>query len=620
MFSRRIMPLFLVLCLVVPAAVQAQEELNDYLLKIMFPNVHGKITVEKAIANWKDPVVLKGMKVYDPEGSLIFETDEFALTKSLTQLAIAGKDRGPVKLVNPRAYVLLHEKGCNFIDVLGDWYAQESKGKTVEDLQVEIINGYLHLIDAVNGQQYIFNPLNFSFMPGKENPKDRVLRASVAFPQEQLTLAAAGRLDAKEKAFYLKQSELKHELLRLGLQLKGSFNAPESRATVLLEGAWDYDLQIAQELLRAEGMDVELVGRGPQPVQIEVRVGEIISHLVGLDEVIKQVQEFDPEKLMSYLSVPEENALPPPPEPEVPAEEWHFLDSVEVTLGVAMQGARVKGFVAGPAEIPLQLKRGWLLIPPTAISLNDGTLNVGGGIYLKNGRPELALLQGPLMENVLLTPQMCHRFLWTVAPILADAGETAGRFSLYLDRCWVPLGEWEEAEVTGQLHVHGIVMDLNDGVWRKITTILGVGPQVRLLDNSVVNFHMDKGRMFHEGLGFVLGENELYTEGYVGLIDHTLDMLVQMTFPLSWLPNGPIGQRLKGTTVRIPIRGTFDKPKLEMPDVEGMNLQGLANGNGPLSNLLDRFESGEPLIQPRDGGLLDRIRDRREGRRRFRGR
>jgi len=109
-------------------------------------------------------------------------------------------------------------------------------------------------------------------------------------------------------------------------------------------------------------------------------------------------------------------------------------------------------------------------------------------------------------------------------------------------------------------------------------------------------------------------------------LDGTLAMVAETSLPVQWLPDGPVGARLKSLRIRLPITGTLEKPKVGHPDPREMNLEGLGEAaqevlgrlldseeERPLSKLLRGLQEGngsEASSEPR-GGILDRILRRR---------
>jgi hypothetical protein len=256
----------------------------------------------------------------------------------------------------------------------------------------------------------------------------------------------------------------------------------------------------------------------------------------------------------------------------------------------------------------------------------------------------LTIEPATVFDHEELTPELCEQGLQLVAPILADATRVEGQISLEVRRFVAPLdgpepgGGIQQAEVDGVLVLHGVTAGLKSpilqAVARLLSTLLGVDAidQVRILDESKVEFHLAEGRLHHEGLSFVfpdLSEALLVTSrGSVGL-DETLDLVVEIPLPLTLVHDGPITRRLSARPLGLNIRGTLDEPRIELPAdrqpwwelADALLREDAGSGEpAPVDAILDAVgrwlqppttegsEGERPLLE----GLLNRWQQRRE--------
>ena len=49
-----------------------------------------------------------------------------------------------------------------------------------------------------------------------------------------------------------------------------------------------------------------------------------------------------------------------------------------------------------------------------------------------------------ILDNEVLTPELCGQGLQLIAPMMADVVDVQGKISFRLDRCVVPVGEMDE--------------------------------------------------------------------------------------------------------------------------------------------------------------------------------
>lgn len=706
-----------------PPPEAVPEAPRQDLTLLMFPKIKGKVTAGKAELNLHSPVTLHEVRVEDKQGRILLTIERMEFEQTLTELAVNRKQRGPLHLIRPQAFVEFRGGTCNFVETMGDWWADESRGKGLNDLKIEIVEGHLHIVHAETDRQWIVSPLNFACLPSGPTKQDRTVTADVAAPLWNLSYRLRMRFERSLQRLEISESVCSAPDWGYRLALRGEF-APQANGgghLLRMWGTYDYDWEKVRRLWAEKVPDLDLIGRGTQPVSVRLPCAKLLA-LVPQEMIYGKVavaepagkpkqaglwpnptdllggffggskdepappqapeqdkapppapqpappeakppekkEESGPELIPTQLRVRPTafaQAVPPPPVPDsevdkpqaVPPQPqaqpqpeqvvaptplgppapngsplappggqyspfaWlAALDSLrELTIEtqVGWERLRFRETVIGATDIPLAVRDVGVEIGPMKATLNEGLLTAACRIEFVDGRPVLRLPKGPLLSQVRLTPEMCHRVLVMAAPLMARAMKVEGSVSLILSGGIVPLDDPAAADVSGQLQVHGIRGELNPDLAR-IAVRLGIDPIVRLLDDNVTNLRFTEGRLYHEGMGFVMGDKQLYTRGSVGL-DRTIDIIAEVTLPFAWLPNGPLGQRLKGTKLRIPVGGTFDEPKPGKVEVPGFDLGQLTQGDNPLGNLLRNLQdpaAGRPIGQ---GGILDRLRNRR---------
>jgi hypothetical protein len=153
---------------------------------------------------------------------------------------------------------------------------------------------------------------------------------------------------------------------------------------------------------------------------------------------------------------------------------------------------------------------------------------------------------------------------------------------------------------------------------------------VQIADDTAVSFELRDGRVYHEGLVFLLPELsrdiEWRSSGTVGL-DETLDLRLQAQLPLDMLHDGPLMRSLSQRPLEFKVVGTLSKPKVELFRDGGwlQELIDLAGGEdaeagagepeaiaesvlGIVGDALNELQSLD--VQNRPTPLLDRLRQR----------
>ncbi len=180
-----------------------------------------------------------------------------------------------------------------------------------------------------------------------------------------------------------------------------------------------------------------------------------------------------------------------------------------------------------------------------------------------------------------------------VAPVLAGVTTASGSFSVDLDGCRIPLDNPSKADVAGRLTIHSIEIGPGPLV-HELSVFLGRDAPARLRQESVVQFRMVDGRIYHQGLELIFPDVTIRTYGSVGL-DETLKIMAEMPVPPKWLQSNPmLSQAMRNEIIRIPVAGTLSKPQLDqkvMADLTGRFLQKAAGNmiQGELNKQLDRL-------------------------------
>ena len=208
---------------------------------------------------------------------------------------------------------------------------------------------------------------------------------------------------------------------------------------------------------------------------------------------------------------------------------------------------------------------------------------------------EWTLQPTTILEDALLEPAVAQGVLAYIAPVLADATRTSGRFSLALDGGTFPVGVPEKSAFSGKLTMHAV--DLGPGPM--VTGILAALPgriqvptSIRVADDSQISFRMEDRRMWHEGLefGFPLPRGgsrlDLTSSGSVGLDDKVLDLKLALPFPADLPSDRPVLASLAGKTVSIGIGGKLGEPRIDFDgSIRGVAADVIA---GTIDRLLNR--------------------------------
>jgi len=220
------------------------------------------------------------------------------------------------------------------------------------------------------------------------------------------------------------------------------------------------------------------------------------------------------------------------------------------------------------------------------------------------GFSEWTLEPVEVFRNAILQPGVVQGVLVYIAPVLANATRTAGRFSLVLDGARLTVGDPASLGTSGVLAMHEVVLGPGPLVGNVLTSLpvrLPPPPAVLFADEARVEFSVADGMVWHRGLEFGLplakpGQRlDVESSGTVRLADGVLDLTLRLPIPDDLPPDRPLLAALAGKTVSLGIGGSLGAPQV--------------NFDGSI-----RAAAGETLTDF-IGNVLDEVQRRRADRR-----
>ncbi len=343
-------------------------------------------------------------------------------------------------------------------------------------------------------------------------------------------LRAISQLRYIQAADQLLIDKLQIDASALACSAVGKIDALGGRQHLELAGKLHYDLQKLEPMLRPYlGQDVKAVGKDSRPFRLS-------GPLAGPDAGVQLAVKSQPLGTLDQLSG--DAAL-----------HWNSL--------------RAYGADLGPAELRASLKQGWLHLVPIDTTLNGGKLKLEP--WLRLSPLEARLAKGSIIDKAHLTPAMCAGALAYALPPLANVAKAEGHLSLELDGAQVFPNDLGKSNVLGRITLHGAHVAPSPLIVELGQLLKATPPTVRVKEQPIV-FHFAEGKVHHRDLELMFPDLSVRTSGWVGL-DGTLKLLAEMPVPPRWLPQGRLGTALAKQTVRLPLTGTLDRPRLDQAAV-----------------------------------------------------
>lgn len=202
-----------------------------------------------------------------------------------------------------------------------------------------------------------------------------------------------------------------------------------------------------------------------------------------------------------------------------------------------------------------------------------------------------------LLVDARMEPAVAQGVLAYIAPVLADATRTSGRFSLRLDGGVIPVGDPASGTLAGELAMHEVVLGPGPLVTSLVQSLPGRIPQppaLKLADESLVKFRLEERRVFHDGLRFGLplarpGQRlDMHSRGSVGLDDRSLALQLSVPIPEGLPQDRPLLAALAGKTISLGIGGELGAPKVEFDGSIA------ATASDVVGELVERLRTGKP--------------------------
>jgi len=251
----------------------------------------------------------------------------------------------------------------------------------------------------------------------------------------------------------------------------------------------------------------------------------------------------------------------------------------------------IYGFQAGPGELKVHLANGVLQADPLDMACNQGRVALQPELRMDRQPMEFRLSAGTLASHIQLDQAACRSALKYVVPVLASVTQSQGQFSIQLDGCRIPIGDLNRAEIAGRMIVHSATMSPGPLI-EQLASLLAASPSlVRIQPESVIQFRMTGGRIYHQGLTLEFPNVTMRTYGSVGL-DDSLKLMVETSVPLAWLPSNAVTDAIRKQKMQIPVGGTLKSPQIDLGELARVKNQLLGNLGvlrGELENQLNRF-------------------------------
>lgn len=244
------------------------------------------------------------------------------------------------------------------------------------------------------------------------------------------------------------------------------------------------------------------------------------------------------------------------------AQDDKFLANLSIQSKVGFEKAEYMGLEFGKTDMEIQIENGLLKISPFTTVVNNGKFNFAGQVDF-NRKPVIFTTPGPLkiIENIQINDKTTKKLLAYMNPVFADAVNVTGIADFDCEKLSIPLASdsINDLEVIGIISIDQMRLEASD-LLAMILTAMGSGRQVENITIKPTKFTLRNGFLRYDDMQMDVGSYSINFKGVIGLADKSLDMKVAIPYK-------------GGKKVSVPLRGTIDKPELDLAGLLGETLQ-----------------------------------------------
>jgi hypothetical protein len=260
---------------------------------------------------------------------------------------------------------------------------------------------------------------------------------------------------------------------------------------------------------------------------------------------------------------------------EDPLQHLNFSGALHV------DSVKAYGLSLSPKDVPIRLvdaSADAKLESPA----NGGTLDMQPIIDMRKEPYVLSFKENTdILTEVKVTQGLIDGLLASLNPLFKDAVMPEGILGLYMKNFNWPLSKagMNNASFAGTLRLNGIRLKSTPFL-SQLLDMMGISEREFDMNDQSIDFEARNGRVTCAPITLDVGGYPLKMHGSIGF-DNTLDFIAQVPITPKMVGKDAY-QLLQGTTVKVPIRGTAAKPKVDqaaLQDATGNLMQQVLQKN-----------------------------------------
>ncbi len=229
-----------------------------------------------------------------------------------------------------------------------------------------------------------------------------------------------------------------------------------------------------------------------------------------------------------------------------------------------------------------------------------------------NDQAQLIIQPMQVLDRVELTPELVRLGIGLAVPLLAKSAWFDGRVSLATQEIRVPLANPADSKGDATLTLHQVRSGPSEplivGALDALARLRGkeASHELVFVDGSQVVLRVEDQRVFHSGLEAGLPRLDprlqIATQGFVGLLDRSLDLSIEIPIPIEQLARREQVRQMGVPRVTLPVGGTLDDPEIRWDVLRGESAL-------LLSTIAGKLQSDAPIAST----IVDTIGDVTDG-------
>ncbi|KPK34723.1 MAG: hypothetical protein AMJ65_17990 [Phycisphaerae bacterium SG8_4] len=256
------------------------------------------------------------------------------------------------------------------------------------------------------------------------------------------------------------------------------------------------------------------------------------------------------------------------------AEPNKLVPNLSAQAALGFEKAAYMGLQFGPTDVEIQVQNGLLKIAPFVTTVNEGQFSFAGEADFKQ-EPALFKAAEPMqmIKGVKINDETTGKLLKYVNPIFANVVNVTGIADLSCEQLLIPLKTEAKNEtvIIGTISMKQVRLQASNLLGQILTTS-GGDPRGTDITIQPTRFVLQEGFLRYEDMQVDIGDNPVNFKGAIGL-DKSLDMTVTLPYT-SGGRTARVGRDTRGRRITLPLKGTVDKPELDMGKLLEEQLKG----------------------------------------------